>query len=265
VAVLCAIVSATGLTLLRAEELQPNSAFGHPHEPEGFVELAETSFESMNGGGFTKDKRNTLGAIVQDPTAPHSPPNVYRMLYTKGPHDGEGSVNRLWTVKPPGGLVRAMYVHFWWKVSENWYGHPSGVNKMLFLTTVYRRGGNTGVVVETGNRGTGSLQVRVVTQGALETANYFANVNTEAKEIKRGTWQEWEVLVRAPETGKNDAELHLWLDRVKVIESKMPFLEDAKHKLFERINLDPIWGGRNGALPEEQYFYCDYMYVSYKE
>ncbi len=232
----------------------------HPNEPDGFITLAESKFDSMTEGGFVAHKRNTLGSIVQDPSAPQSPDNVYRMVYTKGPHDGVGVENRLWSPTVPGGRTREMYVHTWWKVSDNWYGHSSGVNKMFFLTTV----NNTGVVVEVGGKFHEPLTVRVVTQGRLKAANYYANRNRSKARIKRGKWQEWEVLVRAPQPGEANAELHVWLDRIKVIEALMPVNDVNAENRFQNLNVDPIWGGRHGSIPEEQYFYCDYIYVSYK-
>jgi hypothetical protein len=101
-------------------------------------------------------------------------------------------------------------------------------------------------------------------EGCLKIATYYANRNRSEARIKRGEWQEWEVLVRAPKPGETNAELHVWLDETKVVEAPMPVNDVNAENRFQNLNIDPIWGGRHGSIPEEQYFYCDFIYVSYR-
>jgi hypothetical protein len=179
------------------------------------------------------------------------------MKYTKGPHDGEGGINRLWTPRVPGGSAREAYIHAWWKISENWVGHPSGVNKVFYLSD---RKHSIIVAVSCSGAG-GPIGVRVVTQGSLKSKSYFGGKG----KIQRGKWQEWELLLRAPEPGGGNVSLLIWIDGKQVLDVEMEPREPNVDNRFTHLNLDPIWGGRKGSLPEEQYFYCDTMYISYKK
>ena len=226
----------------------------HPNEPAGFTKLVDMSFDRMTGGGFIVHGKNTLGSIMQDTTAPRSPGNVYRMTYTRGMHDGEGNINRLSSPSIRGGACR-MYVHTWWKVSENWVGHSSGVNKLFYLSDTKHS-----VIVAVAGRGKEPLGVRVVTQGSLKDASFRA-----PGVIKRGNWHEWELLLRTPGPGRANAELSIWIDGKKVLDIAMQPRDSNREIRWTHLNLDPIWGGRHGELPEEQYHYCDHMYISYSK
>lgn len=225
-----------------------------PNEPPGFIRLSERPFDAMREDGWGVHRRNTHGSIEQDADAPISPMNVYQMFYPKGESGGGGEKNRIGRTFAG---VRELYLAFPWKVSPNWQGHSSGVNKMFFIRC---NGDPVGVAVEIGGKGSEPLRGQVVTQSCLDSNKYRENVGSV--EIIRGRWHHWEVLVRTNDAGSLHGELHIWIDGRKVMEyTNMAFKTTDEH-LWTGINVDPIWGGTGDEVRQDMYQRVDHFYIS---
>src|SRR5690606_28261173 len=104
-----------------------------PNEPAGFSVITERSFSNEVEDGWTVYENTATFDIVNDPTAPKSPGSVGRCTFPAG-YTGSGSSSQCISV---GRNFQAtdLYIHFWIKYDENWYGHDnSGVNKLFYLT-----------------------------------------------------------------------------------------------------------------------------------
>lgn len=93
--------------------------------------LNDQSWNQVTGGGWNYLRRSSSkdGDIVVDSTAPFSPPNVLRIVFTPDMRrDHEPSV--YWIPLPKVKEVRTVW---WIKLSPNWTPSPAGGGKMTFL------------------------------------------------------------------------------------------------------------------------------------
>ena len=99
--------------------------------PSDLAELNEQSWRRLHNNGWQYLRRGSSKDpdIVEDPSAPVSPPHVLRVIFTPDMgRDREPSVHWI-------GLPNAREVHAgWWiKLSANWSPSPAGGGKMTFL------------------------------------------------------------------------------------------------------------------------------------
>jgi hypothetical protein len=111
-------------------------AFGAPPLPESLLSrnllpFTDRPWDRLLGGGWDYLKRSSSSDadIVVDATAPFSPPNVLRIVFTPNlEHDRQPTVH--WTGLP---FVSEVYATWWIKLSPNWTPSPAGAGKMAFL------------------------------------------------------------------------------------------------------------------------------------
>jgi len=101
------------------------------HEPQGMVPLNDQPWNgvSTNGWGYLRRTSAKDDDIASDATAPVSPPQVLRIVFTPSmQRDSEPSVH--WIVLPRS---REVFTTWWMKLSPNWTPSPAGAAKMTFL------------------------------------------------------------------------------------------------------------------------------------
>ena len=100
-----------------------------PNEPPGSLPLLDCTLDTLDCGGALWDVYNT-GSIVQDGTAPFSPPNVGRasLFYPQT----TGGIQLLYLKRAP---LQEIFVGFWFKVNAEWQQNSVGANKIFFLRT----------------------------------------------------------------------------------------------------------------------------------
>jgi hypothetical protein len=98
-----------------------------PNEPPGSTPLVDCSFDTLDCGGQLWDVYNS-GSIVEDSSAPGSPPRVGRasLFYPQT----QGGIVLVYFKRAP---LREMYVGFWFKVNKEWQQNSIGSNKVFFL------------------------------------------------------------------------------------------------------------------------------------
>lgn len=234
---------------------QSASAEFRGNEPSGMTTVVDHPFNDLDNGGKWNVYRVDGFSLLTDTTAPTSPDSVIRTTYEAGPLDGHSPSGM--DYQP--GKYRQYYVSFWARWSENWQGHKSGVNKILFLNYADF---SSGVVIENHAIDDGPMRWQVVVQaGGLPSQKFRPNVTTT--NFKRGDWVLWEVYVVMNTEGNSDGEMHAWIDGIKQFEkTDIQFVSSDNEEKFGEINYEPIWGGRTDTVIERMHHDMDHLYIS---
>jgi hypothetical protein len=232
---------------------------GPDNEPVGFTLLTEHFFntvENTDGAGIgTWSLGNGDVSIVNDASAPKSPPNVGEWLYPAGFQAGSS----------PGMIEfdnlnnsSQLYLSFWMKLSPNFQGQGSETNKVLFIWI------NNHPAVFLSNQGSGTSAPLIPTvryQGDVDSRAYFnQNVGTQ-QAMTRGQWRKWEMLLIANTPGQANGVIRFWIDGRKVGEyTNVGFRNGTE--AFQYVFLQPIWGGTSGTVSSTQYLWIDHLRVS---
>ena len=232
-------------------------------EPPGMTTLTERAFNSVteDGWGVSAWSGSVSNCTIQsDPTAPMSPPNVGRIRYPAGFASGGEPCGES---KPLSGNYRTMYLSFWFMVSPNWDGHPTGANKIFHITI----GGSNHFVVNLWGYGNGMLQMGVLLQGIVNSgtgstaANWLPNLGTG--EVVRGKWYHVEMIAVGNSSGAADGSVDWWLNGTKIgSHSGIQYVSGAG--TWQNIAWAPTWGGAGPAVPAEMYQYIDHLRLSAK-
>ena len=100
-----------------------------PNEPPGSTPLVDCTFDTLDCGGQLWNVYNS-GAIVEDGSAPGSPPKVGRAsLFYPETH---GGIVLIYLKRAP---LQEIYVGFWFKLNKEWQQNSVGSNKVFFLRT----------------------------------------------------------------------------------------------------------------------------------
>ena len=233
------------------------------HEPDGMSLIAHRAFNARNELGWTDGFAAPDGgsmAFVKDSTAPKSPPTILRAIYPKGftsagtgPGASEISLPR----------VRTVYISYYARVSSNWVGHDSEVNKEFYLyqrnvPNLYfnlRGAGRAPLVPDV------ALQEMVI-PGKKETADRDLAQNLGTARITRGKWFHIELVVTGNTAGKSDGTVDWWVDGAHVGSYRsLRFSNDAT--AWDNFHYTTIWGGVGGPdVPAEQTKDWDDVYIS---
>ena len=223
--------------------------------------IADRPFNALNESGWS-DIFDVNMAFISDPTAPHSAPGILRATFPAGnAYDGSGPGGSDFTT----GNKRTLYMARWIKYSANWYGHPSGVNKMAYVHT---SSGDVPVLVFSAI-GAGSaplspyvdLQFTVTPGGG---SNLAPNLVPNA-EIVRGQWNLLELVAVGNTAGNADGSVDWYLNGVHVGSYAVQWQSGAT--TWGRVHYTTIWGGYSGgaaSIPALQWRDDDHLYMSEK-
>ena len=255
----------------------------HPNEPSGMTVLLDRSFttedETDAAGETWVDSSASSGtpqlfSIASDATAPKSPSGVGRILYPTG-HPGSGSSSQ--TARSTGGFTRLdtagqqLYLEWWWKISDNYYGHTGGQNKIFYI-------GHPIVVefgYESGRGGTGDdpyFNWTFATQGGA-TLNYRCTTSGNEvspslgeAQILRDTWYHNELLLTMNTPGVANGSFRFWQNEVEIMRWTNANIlrgDSSQYSYIQSLDWHPIYGGQDGeSVPEAQSQYIDHIYAS---
>jgi hypothetical protein len=227
-----------------------------PNEPAGFTPVFERRFDAVSELGWGA---SALLAIVADPTAPKSAPLVGQVTYPAGFGGGYEPASTWLDGKDALGYTR-LYVSFWVKLSSNWQGHNSGVNKIGF---VWQHSNPVVYFSEQGSGG-GPLEAQLRLQNTPVPARDLTP-NLASVSLTRGQWHRWEVVLVANTGDLANGEAHWWIDGVKVGEYRdVDYGSSAQPKAWggPEISWMPIWGGIGDTVAQTMYMWMDHFYVS---
>ena len=229
------------------------------NEPAGFTLVTERAFDARVEQGWVirPDETFTIGS---DATAPKSPSSVGQGAFLAGYRGEDAPLVTDFTFGDRGH--RGIYVSFWVKLSENWQGHNSGVNKIGFAwidddpKVVFN--------ARTVDDGPIAPQIRIqgTEMGPDGALNLDPNVRSDVR-MQRGQWHHWEVVLRSNTDSNADGEIHWWLDGEKAGEYRnVAFTNAVEGKVWEVVSWYPIWGGGPDLVAETMYMWMDHIYVS---
>jgi hypothetical protein len=221
----------------------------------GWTLITDEPFNTLVENGW-----NYVGALpyvsllTTDSSAPLSPPNVLQFFYPIGfgkagtPSDGTAPGTEYHTFS----AVPALYFGYWWKPSNPWQGHVSGVNKITFVRPA---DGSNYVLKMLGQSAPYHTQVTIEPASGGSTINYNENQDTTA--VTLGRWHQMELYLNY--TG---GILNWWMDgKLKGSYAGIPFPGAG----FTEISFSPTWGGTadpTGKI-ENNYYWIDHAHVSH--
>jgi hypothetical protein len=189
--------------------------------------------------------------IARDDTAPLSPPQVLRIVFTPDMgRDREPSVHWIRLPHP-----REAFTGWWMKLSANWTPSPAGGGKITFLHTAPNGQGQV-----YSNVGGSSAPHRVNLN--TEWAPYgqrFWEPNLETTPIQYDTWHRVEWYVKWESSpGAADGVLRWWVDGT--LNGDYTDVRFPDHGVgFQQFEFAPT---RQHPPAAEQYLYIDHTYVS---
>jgi hypothetical protein len=193
-------------------------------------------------------------SIAQDATAPKSPSNVIRATYAAGFGGGSSPVN----AELSHAGHRVLYISYWAKLSANFQGHLTGVNKQVYEWA----GGAPIFYFEAYGVGSGNLMPRVVLQGTPADNVYSPNLVPSAT-IPRGQWFNIEIVLGGNSSGAADGSVDWWLNGVHIgSQSGVQWTSGATS--WGIFSLRPIWGGVGDVVSSTMTFDVDHLYISGK-
>ena len=232
-------------------------------EPSGMTVLTERPFSAVTEDGWTVapwSGSNANCEIITDAAAPKSPSNIGRIKYPAGFASGGEPCGMTKVLN----TYRTMYLSFWFKVSSNWVGHPTGANKILHINI----GGSNHFVVNLWGYGNGMMQMGILLQGIVNdgagatSANWLPNLGPTG-EVVRAQWYHVEVLAVGNTSGAANGSVDWWLNGVKVgSHSNVQYV--SGNGVWEQISWAPTWGGAGPSVSSEMDQYIDHLYISGK-
>lgn len=230
---------------------------GGPNEPTGFSPVSRREFLQRVEDEWT-DRGDPFFRIVEDPTAPISPPFVGRALYPRGYLSGRGPILTEVALPPRS---RGLYLSFWMRLSPNWIGHPTSVNKIFHIWI----GGSNRVYLSAHGRGAGPYLPQVNLQGipGPQIARDLNPIRSPAIAIRRGDWVHWELVFWANHAGQRDGSVEWWINGNRAgREDGIAYVGPRKNSMWETVTWNPTWGGAGPALREPIFMDMDEVYVS---
>lgn len=228
-----------------------------PNEPAGFTLLNDQPWNLLTGNGWNYLRRSSSkdATIVTDTTAPLSPLNALRMVFTTDmQRDSEPSVHWM-------GLsgVKEIYTAWWMKVSPNWSCSAAGCGKLTFLFT--STGGQVYTNIYHPPSSTGPpFQVGANTEWAPYGQRiWLPNVTTTL--VHPGQWHRIEFYYRWETTPgvSQDGIIRWWVDGVLNGNHTNVHYPSSS---FNEFQFAPTL---QSPPPAEQYMYIDHTRVSRKQ
>ena len=238
------------------------------NEPSGMTFIDQRPFNTLAENAAPHvpywDTDDPPLTIVQDSTAPISPPNVIRVTYPTGFVAGSA----------PGhaGVVftgyKTFYMRFAAKLSLNFYGQQSSFSKFFY---VWQNGSSLeGFFFAAHGTGMEPLDPYAMLQGIAGfptvggtlTGNLAPNLVPTAR-IIRGQWQIYEFVFVGNSAGTADGSVDWYLDGVHV-GSVGGIQWTAGAATFNQMDFRPVWGGAGGTVPATMTMDWDHVYMSGK-
>jgi hypothetical protein len=187
--------------------------------------------------------------IVDDPSAPGSPPGVLQIDFPIGFVGGAAPGTEAFDFP----ASREVYIGTWWMASDPWQGHVSNSNKIQYLFTP--DSGSMAMIMYGPPSGPFELRVFPDWHGAWLTPN-VANVP-----VTLGEWHQIEWLVAyGPTNDPPSGIVRWWLDGVLLGDYANVRLSSEP---LIQYKLAPVWGGAETVQKTEaDFFRYDHVRIS---
>lgn len=227
------------------------------------TQTTDRGFSALVEDGWTNGSESPPFTIVSDATSPKTPSNVMRTTYPPGSSPGESPSN-VHTQKTITAFAK-VYICLAAKLSSNWVGNGSQVNKYGFLWTAPEL--HPSFFFGAHGSDSDPLQPYAFTQNLINLGGgFFFDPNlVPSAEIVRGQWHVYEYFVQGNTAGTGNGTVDWYLDGVHV-GSATGIQWTTGATAFDVISYYPIWGGGNPspAITVTQTMDWDHIYVSGK-
>lgn len=261
-------ISADKVTQTAAVQVSP-----WPHQPVGFTVVTERDFSrlarspqdtaGLSGWDAHEESQFQNLSITSDAGAPRSPPGVLQASYAAGTVGGSAAATpgRLEHYLTPAS--NAVYLSVWVRLSANWRAHATGTNKVLYVWINEQ----PRFFLSAEGKSSDALQPSGRLQGTPDDIQRRREVlppNVDAtSRVTPGTWQRWEVVLRANTPGARNGEFHLWMDGIEVARyTDVEYLAPGESQAWMMVDIEPIWGGLGDQLVAAQWMRFDHIYIS---
>jgi hypothetical protein len=231
---------------------------GTYNEPSGMTAISDRPFNARNELGWTDGGGSGEFDFRSDPTAPHSPPSILHAWYPAGYLGGGGPVAYDYPLNNP----RTMYIRFWTKLSANFWGHGSEVNKQCYLITSTP---SNVIVFSASGQGSGPLRPQIRLQNTVSYPGTAANLDPNlvpGATIPRDQWYMIEIVAVGNTAGKVDGSIDWYLNGVHV--GSYPMEYEAGGTVWGRFHGTTLWGGSGDIVPALMWVDWDHVYLSAK-
>ena len=244
------------------------SATAWPNEPAGSTLITDYAFSdplplgnSMpvgNGTGWAINNGG-LASMVSDPTAPYSPLNVGQWSYPTGFAGGSAPATMGYASSNLAN-ARDLYFGIWWKPSNPWQGHASGVNKILFIEQYGGACGNNLQNQVLTMYGQSEPYLLRMTNEFMIAPTYNLNPNVNNPAVTLGVWHRLEIHRKLSNTSSSqDGILQWWMDGTLV--GNYSNINDPQCP-FDSLSFSPTWGGVGDTKAENDYYRYDHVHIS---
>jgi hypothetical protein len=253
---------------------EPSAQAAWPQEPSGFTTLTDYAFNDAipaeedvtslsDGWAVLWNGRGRVTKKNDDTSAPGSPDSVAQFAWVTGDSGGIG----------PGALLhdmgtngREFYIGLWWKPSNPWQGHPSGVNQLLNITSdsgmmtfVMRQQEDSSFQLWSALQFPGVSNTHL-SNGQGETGSQNLWGLAAPPEIELGAWHRIEIYVKmSTNSTTQDGVLKWWMDGTQIGNYTTVKFQNPQ---FVEFNLNPIWGGVDGVKLQNDKFWYDHIRIS---
>lgn len=156
---------------------------------------------------------------------------------------------------------KEIYACFTFRVSSNWQDHPTGTNKMFFITSSAFGGGGDPMFLMYNSDFT-PPEITMDHQGLGVTIK-SVGPNLASVSVPHGQWALVELHLVMNEPGKKNGEAHLWVNGIKTSEHYDIEWVNVGH-IWDSFRWEPTWGGAGGTVTNKMYQEISRIYVSYK-
>ena len=225
----------------------------------GFTTKARDSSDTAGAEGWsTIEYKYPALQIVDDPSAPKSPPSVAQVSFRAGTIGGVARGN---AVEPfPGSGLRTVNLSMWVMLSSDWVG-PSNGKSLLAEVLI---AGQPRVQIVAKGVGSRDLIPAIVLGAGTPDARVRLTPNVvEAARLSRGVWHQWDVEVTANDPGIANGHVSWSLDGTKVGEyNDVTLVADGEAPAMTVYRQRSLWGTRSDTVPANMEALYDEVAIS---
>ena len=156
---------------------------------------------------------------------------------------------------------KEVYICFSFMVSPNWQNHPTGTNKIMFITSSGFGGGGDPMFLAYDSRFE-PPQFTINHQGP-RVSILKMQPNLKAVPVKHGETALVELHLIMNSEGRSDGQAHMWVNGIKTTEIKNVQWVDSGY-VWDSIRWEPTWGGGGGTVAQKMYQEIAKIYISIK-
>lgn len=231
-----------------------SGASGGPgHEPAGYAAVTNRLFTDLGDAGWGYNESSHF-SIVEDASTPGGCCTAAEVRFPRGWKGGTSPMVS-WHDGPQSEEI---YISFHLKLSENWQGHDSGVNKLGFVWIH----DNAAVYFSAQGTGDGTIRPRIRLQDVPDGArNLEPNVSDAV--VERGQWHRWEIQLVSNTPGSPDGIARIWLDGVLVSDhTDVRYSGASQANVWQHVFWYPVWGGMDDAVHDDMSLRISDYYAS---